>query len=235
MKTMNKVALSLAILMSPFFASASDEVADTESLKVTNVEVVDSTTLEVFFSNDIDFDDVSPFDFSLTNTDDEEAEVLGWVDATYTEGSSAQSVLFELSEEMTPNTSYELKVEYVVDVDGNIINEDVNSTYDVLTPDVFPVADEVSAEDSEDDEDTEDEYAEDGNDWLNEDVDEEEVDGDVEDALNAAADEDTEADEDAEVPSLDAGGLPQTGPQEMFLVLVALLVAAGVVYARRRA
>jgi len=61
------------------------------------------------------------------------------------------------------------------------------------------------------------------------------VDADVQDALNAASDEDAEDDEDAEVPALDAGGLPQTGTQEMLLVLVALLAAAGVVYARRRA
>jgi len=143
MKTMNKIALSLAILMSPFFASASDEVAvvETETLKVTDVVVVDATTLEVFFSNDIDFEDIDAFDFSLVNSDDEEAEALGGVDATYSEGSEANSVLFELGEEMLPSTSYEIKVEYVSDINGNIINEEVNSTYDVVTPEEFPVAD----------------------------------------------------------------------------------------------
>jgi len=230
MKTMNKVALSLAILMSPFFASAADVASEDEALKVTNVEVIDVTTLEVFFNNDIDFSDIATFDFSLVNSDDEEAEKLGGVDATYSEGSTLQSVFFELGEEMLPNTSYELKVEYVFDVDGNTINEDVNSTYDVTTPEVFPVVEEDSAEDSEDAEDAEyDEDALYGN--------EDDIDADAAEALNSAGEdgEDAESDEDAEVPALDAGGLPQTGPQEMLLVLVALLAAAGVVYARRRA
>jgi len=229
---MNKIALSLAILMSPFFASAADEAVESDVLKVTNVEVVDSTTLEVFFSNDIDFEDVGTFEFRLTNINDEESEDSGEVDATYSEGSTPASVLFELEEEMLPSTVYELKVAYIFDVDGNTITEDVNSTYDVTTPDVFPVVDEDSEEDVED----EDEYYDEEDEYYDEEAffQDGEVDEDAEEALNSADEEDVESDEDATL-ELDAAGLPQTGTQEMLLVLVALLAAAGVVYVRRRA
>lgn len=179
-----------------------------EAFSMKEVKVVDQDTLIISFNKDL-LEDTSLFEFLLTPKADDTREII--ISSLVLSGSSELSV--DTQEPLTPNEEYNLVVVFASDVEGNVIENGVDGMVTFTTPETFAV--EIPVED-----------------------------------LNAAPSEEVPAMDVApvdvantevsswvttEVAATTAEALPQTGPAEMMIVILAMMLGLGFMYSRRRA
>lgn len=182
----------------------------TDAFSMKEVKVVDQDTLTISFNKDL-LEDTSLFEFLLTPKADDTREIsLTWITL-----SSSMELTVDTTEVLNANEEYNLVVVFASDKEGNVIENWVDGMVTFKTPEAFAVAETVVSED------------------LNA--------APVEEvpAMDAAPVEtvvpDTASGITTEVAATTAEALPQTWPAEMMIVILAMMLGLGFMYARRRA
>lgn len=211
-----KALLMLSFALSFSFANATStgttaSTGAASTFSMTDVSVVDASTLKVSFSNDL-LDDATMFEFLLTPKSDNTVEIA----LTGATLSWPKELTINTVEPLTLGQDYDMVVVFASDKEGNVIENGVDGMVtvsvpaDLSTPAVTdwamnaastetPVVDETASETTMDSAATEDS-------WVS-----------------------------TEVAATTAEALPKTGPAEMMIVVLAMAIALGFMYVRRRA
>ncbi|MBW7954810.1 hypothetical protein H3C61_03280 [Candidatus Gracilibacteria bacterium] len=223
MKTKKILASFIAIALSSITTYAAD------NFSLTEVKVTDKNTLNVIFNNTL-LEDTSLFDFLLTPKSDDTKEVA----LTGITLSSPNSLSIKTVEDLMPNTEYNLTVVFVSDKDGKTIENGVDGMLNFTTPNTFSTVDNSG---------TLNEVMTPGNEVnMNNEVNKEPTTENNE--LNAATVTTetttstgnlTNSGVSVETASSNAEKLPQTGPKEIIVVILALTLGLGAMYIRRKA
>ena len=213
MKTKKILASLIAIALSSITTYAAD------NFNLTEVKVSDKNTLNANFNNAL-LEDTSLFDFLLTPKSDDTKEIaLTWITL-----SSSTSLNIKTIEDLAPSTEYNLTVVFVSDKDWKTIENWVDWMLIFTTPGTFPTVENSWSLNEVVTPDAEVNVNKDPTTENNE--------------LNAATPEVTVSTNSwvsVETTASNAEALPQTGPKEIMVVILALTLGLWAMYIRRKA
>ncbi len=196
--------------------------------RVNDVTVVDDTTLSINFTRPLDTSSSASQEFMIQNAQTGK-EIP--VDMSQVDSSIPSSVIVVVGSELAPNTKYDITVLDIRDSEGNAIEEGINGITSFTTWSSWgstntPEEDIEMNSASEQEEETQEELPEDTA-W-------EEAQSSVNlgnAGQNISRDE---MDKNVTVAAEKSDTLPQTGPAEWILFMVALLIAGGVFFYQTR-
>lgn len=234
-KTKKILALSLFLVLglnfAVSFAASGDSMNSTGSTSTTSstnkswfamkeVQVVDANTLKVIFSKDLIENSAEMSDFVLTSKKDETKELaLTWMTL-----SASSELTVKTVEPLSTSQEYNLVVVFASDKEGNVIENGVDGMITFSTPEKFDGTDltlmDATASNTG---------------ALTQSGAEEVLNAASETMTGETASGETASWMTATDASKDANALPQTGPKEIFVVLIALALGFAFVYTRRKA
>ncbi len=214
-KSVLAIAIALTIWLS--FSELSAASGDTQTgststwttsygFSMTEVNVVDASTLKISFSKDL-IEDTSMFEFLLTPKADETRELA----LTGLVLSASNELTATSVESLTPNTEYNLVVVFASDKEGNVIENWVDGMITFVTPEVFPEAGVVTE------------------------IPEEMTAAPVETMTWTESTGSTLTWVTTETAATEAQALPQTWTKEMMIIVLAMILALWFMFVRRKA
>lgn len=234
-----KKLLAIALWLALGLVSATSFAAD-EKFSMKEVKVQNPTTVSVTFSKDLYAEGSNMFEFTLTQKDTKAAvEVKGLA------LSGTTQVVLTLGKELTMDKEYDLVAVFVSDKTGNVIENGVDGMLSFVPNTVLASASTTSAPASID------ATSAAPTDAAPVDMNAAPTEAPIADLtatgtepqdLNAApadasvsASWATDSGALASAVATDANALPQTGPKEVLVVLLAMVLGLGVFVARRKA
>lgn len=197
-----------AMPTTPAPASTPAVTPDANKFAMSEVKPVDAKTLKISFNKDL-LEDTSMFEFLLTSKKDETKEIaLTWITL-----SSSKELTANVVSDLAANEEYNMVVVFASDKEWKLIENGVDGMVTFKTPEAFGATPTAMPESQP-----------------------------VETPMDAAPVVEPTA--TPETPAVAqpvdeaaawAKALPQTGPKEMMIIVLAMMLGLGIMYVRKRA